>query len=206
MHTEGEEALRGEVLFVVITEYADWEFALLAPGLRRGFGIWAPRYEVKVVAPDPGPVVSIGGFRCLPDYTFDTLPDDYAALILVGGMNWWGDEARRVVPIVQQALARERVVGAICDASAFLGANGFLNNVSHTSNGLAYLRDKAGSAYTGAAKYKHAPSVRDNNLITAGGVGFIDFTCDVLAALKVTDKKNLDQFRAVCHSGLFPEG
>ena len=28
---------RKEVLFVLIQEYADWEFALLAPGLRRGF-------------------------------------------------------------------------------------------------------------------------------------------------------------------------
>lgn len=27
---------RKEVLFVLIEEYADWEFALLAPGLRRG--------------------------------------------------------------------------------------------------------------------------------------------------------------------------
>lgn len=27
---------RKEVLFVLIQEYADWEFSLLAPGLRRG--------------------------------------------------------------------------------------------------------------------------------------------------------------------------
>ena len=113
---------RKEVLFVLIEEYADWEFALLAPGLRRGFGIWEPQYDVRTVAADAGPVMSIGGVRCLPDYTFETIPDDYAALVLVGGMNWWGEEARRVVPLVEQAQARQIVVGAICDASAFLGA------------------------------------------------------------------------------------
>lgn len=43
---------RKEVLFVLIQEYADWEFALLAPGLRRGFGVWEPRYEVRTVAAD----------------------------------------------------------------------------------------------------------------------------------------------------------
>lgn len=84
---------RKEVLFVLIEEYADWEFALLAPGLRRGFGIWEPQYDVRTVAADAGPVMSIGGVRCLPDYTFETIPDDYAALVLVGGMNWWGEEA-----------------------------------------------------------------------------------------------------------------
>ena len=199
------ESTSSEVLFLLIPEYADWEFALLAPGLRRGFGIWAPQYDVKVVAPDEGPVMSLGGFRCLPDYTFDSIPADYAALILVGGTNWWGEEAKRVVPIVQQALARKKVVGAICDASAFMGANGFLNDVSHTSNGLAYLKERAGSAYTGAARYQAVPSVRDGNLITASGCGFLSFTCNVLAALNVTDEANIEGIRAAFTSGIFPE-
>ena len=197
---------RKEVLFVLIPEYADWEFALLAPGLRRGFGVWEPHYDVKIVAPDEGPVTSIGGVRCLPDYTFQTMPEDYAALVLVGGLNWWGEEALRVVPLVKQALARQLVVGAICDASAFLGANGFLNEAAHTSNGLAYLQGKAGSAYRGEARYQNVPSVRDGNLVTANGVGFVDFTCNMLAALDAAQEKEIAAMRAAFTSGMFPEG
>lgn len=197
---------RKEVLFVLIEEYADWEFALLAPGLRRGFGIWAPQYYVRTVAADAGPVMSIGGVRCLPDYTFETIPDDYAALVLVGGMNWWGEEARRVVPLVEQAQARQIVVGAICDASAFLGAHGFLNDVDHTSNGLAYLQNRAGPAYSGAARYRSVPSVRDGNLVTANGVGFVDFTCNMLAALNATQAGEIEAMRAAFTSGMFTEG
>ena len=197
---------RKEVLFVLIEEYADWEFALLAPGLRRGFGIWEPQYDVRTVAADAGPVMSIGGVRCLPDYTFETIPDDYAALVLVGSMNWWGEEARRVVPLVEQAQARQIVVGAICDASAFLGAHGFLNDVDHTSNGLAYLQNRAGSAYSGAARYRSVPSVRDGNLVTANGVGFVDFTCNMLAALNATQAGEIEAMRAAFTSGMFTEG
>lgn len=197
-------ATNNEVLFLVIPEYADWEFALLAPGLRGG-GLWAPKYEVKVVAPDASPVMSMGGFRCLPDYAFDAMPDDYAALILVGGTGWWGGEAGRTLPIVRAALERKIVVGAICDASAFLGANGFLNNVDHTSNGLKYLKGKAGAAYTGEARYKNVPSVRDGNFITAGGAGFLDFACNMLAALDVTDAANIEMFRTTFAAGLYPE-
>ncbi|MBZ7125839.1 DJ-1/PfpI family protein [Klebsiella grimontii] len=197
---------RKEVLFVLIEEYADWEFALLAPGLRRGFGIWEPQYDVRTVAADAGPVMSIGGVRCLPDYTFETILDDYAALVLVGGMNWWGEEARRVVPLVEQAQARQIVVGAICDASAFLGAHGFLNDVDHTSNGLAYLQNRAGSAYSGAARYRSVPSVRDGNLVTANGVGFVDFTCNMLAALNATQAGEIEAMRAAFTSGMFTEG
>jgi putative intracellular protease/amidase len=196
---------RKEVLFVLIPEYADWEFALLAPGLRRGFGMWEPQYDVRTVAADEGPVMSIGGVRCLPDYTFQTIPDDYAALVLVGSSNWWGEEAQRVVPLVEHALARQVVVGAICDASAFLGANRFLNDVDHTSNGLAYLQSRAGAAYSGAARYRDVPSVRDGNLVTANGVGFIDFTCNMLAALNAAQEKEIDAVRATFKSGMFSQ-
>lgn len=203
MHTD-TNATRGEVLFLIIPEYADWEFALLAPGLRRGFGLWAPQYEVKVVAPNEEPAMSIGGFRCLPDYSFAAMPEDYAALVLVGGMNWWGEEAKQVVPIVRQALAKKAVVGAICDASVFLGANGFLNDVDHTSNGLSYLKQKAGPAYTGETRYQNTPSVRAGNLVTASGTGFIAFACDMLAALNAADAKSIEAMRAAFTSGFFP--
>ncbi len=198
-------APRGDVLFLLIPEYADWEFAVLAPGLRRGFGLWTPQYGVKVVAPGMEPVLSIGGFRCLPDYSFDSMPEEYAALVCVGGLGWWGEEAKRALPVVRSALERNRVVGAICDASAFLGANGFLNSVNHTSNGLAYLKSKAGAAYTGEALYHNIPSVRDGNLVTANGCGFVDFACNVLTALNAAPAQRIEAMRGAFTSGMFPE-
>lgn len=62
------------------------------------------KYIPKVVAPTLDVVRSVGGFRTLPDYSFQTMPADYAALVLVGGMHWQSPEANRVVPIVQDAL------------------------------------------------------------------------------------------------------
>lgn len=197
-------ATNNDVLFVLISEYADWEASVLAPGLRRGFGLWEPKYGVKVVTPDGAPAASIGGFGCAADYSFATMPDDYAALVLIGGMNWWCDEAARVIPLVEKTLERKKVLGAICDASMFLGVNGFLNNVDHTSNGLAALKQKAGAAYTGEARYKAQPSVRDGNIVTANGVGFIEFALNMFAALDVADQKILDLGFATFKSGMYP--
>lgn len=76
---------RKEVLFVLIQEYADWEFALLAPGLRRGFGVWEPRYEVRTVAADEGPVRSIGGcaaFRIIPSRRYPMITPRWC---------WWAE-------------------------------------------------------------------------------------------------------------------
>ena len=50
------------------------------------------------------PVRSIGGFRTMPDYSFATMPKDYAALVLIGGFGWGTPVAEQVAPIVCQAI------------------------------------------------------------------------------------------------------
>jgi len=47
------------------------------------------KYEVHTVAPILDAVRSIGGFRTLPDYSFENMPKDHAALILIGGNRWY---------------------------------------------------------------------------------------------------------------------
>lgn len=192
------------VLFALIPEYADWEPALLAAGLRRGFGMWEKTYEVKIVAPDREPATSIGGFRVVPDYDFESAPDDFAALILIGGTDWFGPQAKRVLPLVRKALAKNAVLGAICDASMFLGVNGFLNDVNHTSNDLELLKAKAGAAYSGERKYHpDRQSVRDRNIVTANGAGFAEFSRDVLFALDIAPAETIDAFYRICKTGFF---
>lgn len=78
----------------------------------------------RTLTPTKKQVRSIGGLVVTVDYTVATMPEDYAALILVGGMQWQSEEARRVVPVVEAALARGILVGAICNAASFLAAHG----------------------------------------------------------------------------------
>ncbi len=193
-----------EVLFVLISEYVDWEAAILAIGLRRGMGMWQATHDVKIVTPDGKPALSGGGFRCQADYSFATVPEDYAGLVLVGGLNWWGEEAKGVIPLVKKALEKNVVLGAICDASMFLGVNGFLNNVNHTSNHLGLLKKKAGPNYTGESRFQHVPSVRDGNIVTANGVGFVEFTINMLAALGVADEQARNFCFKVFKDGMYP--
>ena len=176
--------MKQEVLFLLLNDYADWEGAFLSISLNAGV---LPGNEVKyiskTVAPTLDEVRSIGGFRTVPDYSFQTMPADYAALVLIGGMQWQSPESELVVPIVQDALQRGKIVGAICNASAFMGAHGFLNNVKHTSNTLPYLKQFAGSAYTNEAGYQEKQAVSDQNIVTANGTGHLEFTRELLLLL-----------------------
>ena len=184
------------VLLMLLPEYADWEASLLAPGLRRGFGLWKKTYNVEIVAPSMEPVLSIGGFKVTPDYCFDSAPDDFAALILVGGMNWFDDngDAKGVLPLIHKATEKNALLGAICDASKFLAVEGFLNDVDHTSNELEALKTHAGSLYSGESQYQHLPSVRDGNIVTANGAGFIEFAQNIFLALDVAPEETIETF------------
>lgn len=89
-------------------------------------------HAVRYATPGGVPVRSIGGMTLTPDCDTETLPDDCAGLILVGGMSWATPEAERIVPLVREALSHGILVGAICNAASFLAAHGFLNGVRHT--------------------------------------------------------------------------
>lgn len=119
--------MKKEVLFLLLNEYADWEGAFLASSLNTGVMPGSEvKYVVKTIAPTLDEVSSLGGFHTAPDYSFLTIPDTYAALILIGGMQWNSKEAEQVVPLVKDAIKRGRIVGAICNAASFLAAHGFL--------------------------------------------------------------------------------
>ncbi|AWI09797.1 DJ-1/PfpI family protein [Ereboglobus luteus] len=182
--------IKKTVLFVVLEQYADWEHAFLSTSLQHGINGKEPSCEVKVVSPGQGPIHSNGGFTTIPDYDIDNVPEDYAGLILVGGYSWFSEStgkltegAQRIIPLVEKAFAKGKVIGAICNGTVFLGMAGFLNVRKHTSNGIENLEKLAGSNYAGKANYRDAQAVRDGNLITANGTGFLEFSRECMLAL-----------------------
>ncbi len=176
------------VLFVILEQWSDWESAYLSSAIRM-FG--RDQYNVKTVSLTKDPVESIGGFRVLPDYDIHSIPNDYDALVLVGGMSWRTEEAKQIKPLVEHCLANNRILGAICDASVFLGAVGVLNDVKHTSNEINDLKAWAKEAYTGEKNYIAEQAVRDKNIVTANGTASLEFTREMLLALAIAPEKTI---------------
>lgn len=173
-----------EIVFVLLDDFADWEAAFLAPALRAGTMPGRPAsFGVKYMTPDGRPVRSIGGMQATADCDALALPDTCAGLVLVGGMQWQSEAARRIAPLVGEALSRGMLVGAICNAASFLAAHGFLNNVRHTGNTVEMLKTWSGANYTGEALYEQRQAVRDGNIVTANGSGYLEFTRECLLAL-----------------------
>lgn len=202
--------MSNEILYILLPDYAAHEIVYISQAVASDeYALKEnPKYVNKAVAPSMEPVKSIGGFRTLPDYSFDTRPDDYAALVLIGGFGWTTPVAERVKPIVREAIGKGRIVGAICNAASFMAKHGFLNAVKHTGNGLEQLKIWGGDNYTNTGGYIHAQAVSDRNVVTANGSATLEFAKELLLLLGNDTPERIEMFYQFNKQGfcnLFPE-
>lgn len=202
--------MSNEILYILLPDYAAHEAVYLSQAIASDEYAMKehPEYVNKVVAPTMEPVKSIGGFRTLPDYSFDTMPYDYAALVLIGGFGWAMPVAEQVVPIVKRAIEKGKIVGAICNGASFMAKCGFLNNVKHTGNGAEQLQAWGGGHYTNPDGYIHRQAVSDKNIVTANGSATLEFAKELLTLLENDTPQRIEmyyQFNKQGFCNLFPE-
>lgn len=178
--------MNNEILYVLLPEYAAHEAVFLSEAIASDGTAMKeqPKYINKVVAPTLEPVSSIGGFHTVPDYSFNTMPDDYAALVLIGGFGWLKPVAEQVEPIVCHAIDHGKIIGAICNGASFIAKHGFLNGIKHTGNGLDQLKLWGCDKYTNSDGYIHTQAVSDNNIVTANGSATLEFAKELLLLLE----------------------
>ncbi len=202
--------MSNEILYILLPDYAAHESVYLSQAIASDeFALKKnPKYVNKIVAPTLDPVKSIGGFHTLPDYSFETIPDDYAALVMIGGFGWATPIADMVIPIIKNAMERGKIIGAICNAASFMAKLGFLNAVKHTGNGLEQLKLWGGSNYTNPNGYIHAQAVCDRNIVTANGSATLEFAKELLLLLENDTPERIDMYYQFNKQGfctLFPE-
>jgi putative intracellular protease/amidase len=129
-----------------------------------------------------------------------------SVFILPGGDRW---ENSPVEPEIAQLLKRldaQRVpLAAICAATVAISRMGLLRGRRHTSNGLEYLRSHV-PGYGDAANYVDIPAVRDRGLITASGLGDVEFTRELFEELNVLSVEDRAAWATIFRSGRVPAG
>lgn len=189
------------VYLLVVEGFADWEPAHAVAELRRH-----GRYRVETVGLTAAPVTSMGGIRVLPSMVVtDVDPADVAVFIVPGGDRW---EDAPLEPELEQLLKRldgERVpIAAICGATVAITRAGLLRGRRHTSNGLEYLRSKV-PGYSEAEHYVDLPAVTDRGLITASGLGDVEFARELLEQLNVLSVNQRAAWASIFRSGRLPQ-
>jgi len=169
------------VYTLIFEGYADWEPALAMCEIRK-----SKRFDLKTVGFGAEAISSMGGLRVTPDLTLaDVTPDQAALLILPGGDMWEQGPPRAALGKVIRAFIAARVpVAAICGATVAVAHLGLHHGRRHTSNGKAYLASLV-PGYQDGGRYDEAWAVRDGDLITASGIGSVEFAREIIAALGI---------------------
>lgn len=177
------------VLFYVQNDFADWEASFILPLLHR-------RGLVKVVGETGEPVRSLGGLRILPDAKLsDVKPAEFSGMILPGGDFWVDASANKAaLKFAKDVFAEGGLVAGICAATVALARQGFMNDLNHTSNLLSVLKQLVPD-YRGEALYQQDRlAVTDKNLITAGGIGALEFTVEIMSYFKMYEPQIIHQW------------
>ena len=190
------------VYLLVVEGFADWEPAHAVAELRRH-----GQYRVESVGLTSAPVRSMGGIRVLPSTTVAEVDSaDVAVFILPGGDRWENSPVEPEIAQLVKRLDAQRVpLAAICAATVAISRMDLLRGRRHTSNGLEYLRSLV-PGYAEAANYVDIPAVRDRGLITASGVGDVEFARELFEELHVLTAEDRAAWATMFRSARLPTG
>ncbi|RBL93086.1 DJ-1/PfpI family protein [Chitinophaga flava] len=185
----------------VYNQYSDWEPALAIYGLSNFTDV-----QVVTFSLDGQPITSGGNVSVTPQQSLSQALDaDIDLLIIPGGATIASNpEHNAILPLIHKQLDNGRLLAAICDATAFIGNHGFLDEVPHTSNDASVLKILAPD-YKGQAHYKNQPAVTGGNLITASGPAMVPFTREIYMALDLLGNQQLAFWFGFFADGPAPE-
>jgi putative intracellular protease/amidase len=176
------------VHFLAVDGYADWEAALLLAELHRSGG-----YRTVVLSGAATPVTSMGQLRTEVDLTLDDVDEKEIDLLIVPGGDLWQEgkyPQAQVHALLGRLESRGVRIGAICGGTLAVARAGILNSRAHTSNSAELLVQHGGDAYDGAM-YREELAVSDRGVITASGLGSVEFAREVLKEVGLFDSELL---------------
>jgi putative intracellular protease/amidase len=181
--------------------YADWELGHVLAELRRH-----GKVEVVSVGFTDRAVVSMGGLRVIPDTILSHVdPQDVLIFIIPGGYVWEGEYPAAALEQILHRLEEQKIpIAAICAATVAVARAGLLHGRKHTSNSKEYL-SKMYRDYSQGANYVNTLATRDRQVITASGLGSIEFTMEIFTELGLLTPEMMSIWYEAFKHGKYPQ-
>jgi putative intracellular protease/amidase len=178
---------------------ADWEPALALCEIRK-----SGKYDVLAAGHSSQTVVTMGGLKVTPDITIDQIePHDTAIFILPGGNRWEEGPDQKVDDLLRRLHAAQTLIGALCAATLEIARAGLTREIRHTSNAKSYLK-KMVPDYKDDRFYVDQLAVADHKIITASGLGNVEFAREVIRELGIYSEATTQMWFDMFKNGVIP--
>jgi putative intracellular protease/amidase len=139
----------------------------------------------------------MGGLTVIPDRALKDL--DAVELLLLPGGNLWeeGYPADRLEPILHKLEAESIPIAGICAATIALARAGLFRGRRHTSNGRDFLQHYAPGYETPDTYVDSSLAVADRGVISASGLGAVEFAAEIFTTLRAFNDEAIAQFRTM---------
>jgi putative intracellular protease/amidase len=192
--------MKSLVHLLVFDGFADWEPALACAEINK-----APRFEVRTVGFSGETVRSMAGLRIVPDLPLQTLSAADSTLLIVPGGDMWEDvEDERVSALLRRFSSADVPIALICGATIAGARAGLLNGRLHTSNFDGYL-ERHSHGYRGKSFYRHTPAITDQKIVSASGMGSVEFAYEIIRMLGIYNSADLALWLAVYQQKVVPD-
>jgi putative intracellular protease/amidase len=193
--------MKRKAYLLVFDGLADWEPAHALCEINK-----SGKFEIATVGFSHAVVTTMGGLRVSPDVTLNDVGQADTAIFILPGGDMWEQGRREEVETLLVRLHEGNVpIGALCAATLEIARAGLTHNLRHTSNSKAYLK-KMVPRYNDENFYVNELAVTDQNIITASGLGSVDFAREVLRLLEIYSEADTAIWFGMFKSGKFPAG
>lgn len=178
---------------------ADWEPAFALCEINK-----SQKFDVVTVGLSNRPVTTMGGLRLSPEITVaDVNPAETGIFMMPGGDMWQERSHPELIGLLHRLHSASVPIAAICAATLEIARAGLTHGTRHTSNGKKYLKAMVPD-YQDDEFYVDQLAVTDRNLITASGLGSIEFGREVIKQLNIHSEADTEMWFDMFKRGAIP--
>ncbi|MEN8906563.1 MAG: DJ-1/PfpI family protein [Clostridiales bacterium] len=170
-----------KILCFISEDFADFEITLLMHKLKN-----IGKYKIVTVSYTKDIILSESGLKYIPDKSIDEIHnvDGFEGFIIPGGPI--KNQKNSLTNLIIKLNNKKIMIAAICNAPQYLGRSGILNNRKYTTSCSKekIIELKIEDPFP-RENYLEERVVIDENIITAKGRAFIDFSFAVFEYLNI---------------------
>jgi putative intracellular protease/amidase len=191
--------MKNKAYLLIFDGLADWEPAHALCEINK-----SGKFDVVTAGFSRTVVTTMAGLKLTPDISIDEIGPAGTSIFILPGGDMWEKQSHEKLKALLRRLHEETVpIGAICAATLEIARAGLTHGIRHTSNSREYLQAMVPD-YKDGGLYSDELAVADNKIITASGLGCVEFAREVIRLLSLYSEADTRIWFEMFKHGVFP--